>query len=844
MMKPVNFGIDLGTTNSLIAKYEGNKVLVYKNPVGQKETLASVVAFRPERTLIGDKAREYLTKDPINVFGNFKRKMGTDEKYYVVNIDDNVTPIQLSTLVLKELKNFIHTGEAPQACIITVPASFDTTQSNATLKAGLDAGFSDIFLLQEPIAASLAFFNETDTPRKDGYWLVYDFGGGTFDAALVHSTDQEMKVVDHEGNNFLGGADFDFAIIEKIIVPEIVRQTGIENFEQELRVKYGKYEKLFYELMYYAEEAKKELSYSPSVTIDFNAELNDKKYAFSIPITKEKAEEVFLPIINDTIKLVKNVMEQNRLTAQDINQIILVGGSTFVPQVREQLAMQTGISLNYSCDPTTSVAVGAAYYAANKYYEATDAEAVTPSHEIAGEALLAPVLNQVDLEIELSYNKSSRDKEEVLLLFCEGAYENKFFRIIRSDGGFDTGFVALKAKKTEFLSLIPSATNMFNLYVYDANHEELKNFSRQISIIHGQYTVGGQPLPHDISIEVDDLENQSTRLEAIFERNSMLPQKRTLYREISKTIKKGSKDAVIINIMEGDKNARPASNLTIGYIKIEGKDLSSDLVKGSDIEIQLHITDSRVLNTAVFLVMTQQEFKNVFSVTEKQINLERLRDQYTHLESELLKTAREFQQNDDDIWEIKATALLTDLQTVREKLFKLKDGDKSDEKYVIAEKVRRISQESDKLGGNERIASMLEEYFELKERVLEAINLADFEKEDMRKKYQKIELTEDSLIHSKNNSFIENKLNQLRELHWDARLNTTSFLISQYVMWRDMPKEMFKDYAAATSLIKMANASLEKEKYTEFRMQVFSLTHLMAFSNNSVNKDFKGTGIG
>src|SRR6476620_8779223 len=198
MMKPVNFGIDLGTTNSLIARHDGNKVVIYKNPVGQKETLASVVAFRPGRTLVGDKAREYLTKDPINVFGNFKRKMGTDEKYYVVNIDDNVTPVQLSALVLKELKNFIHTAETPEACVITIPASFDTMQSNATLKAGQEAGFKEIFLLQEPIAASLAFFNQSPADiKRDGYWLVYDLGGGTFDAALVHATDQELKIVDH-----------------------------------------------------------------------------------------------------------------------------------------------------------------------------------------------------------------------------------------------------------------------------------------------------------------------------------------------------------------------------------------------------------------------------------------------------------------------------------------------------------------------------------------------------------------------------------------------------------------------------------------------------------------------
>ena len=845
MMKPVNFGIDLGTTNSLIAKFEGNKVHVFKNPVGQKETLASVVAYRPDRILVGDKAREYLTKDPVNVFGNFKRKMGTDEKYYVVNIDDNVTPVQLSALVLKELKNFIHTGEVPEACVITIPASFDTMQSNATLKAGKEAGFTTIFLLQEPIAASLAFFNESAADiKKDGYWLIYDFGGGTFDAALVHATEQELKVVDHEGNNFLGGADFDFAIIEKIIVPEIVKTTGIENFEQELRVKYGKYEKLFYEIMYYAEEAKKELSYSTSVMIEFSADLNGKRYEFSIPITREKTDQVFLPIINETVSLLKKVMDNNRLTAKDINQIVLVGGSTYVPQVREQLALQTGIALNYSSDPTTSIAAGAAYYAANKYYESSGEEEKARAEEVGEEILSNVEFVTPELTIETSYNKSSRDKEEVLLLFCEGAYENKFFRVIRTDGGFDTGLIQLKAKKTEFLPLLPSVTNLFNLYVYDKDHHEIKSLAQQIHITQGKYTVDGQPLPHDITIEVDDLENKTTRLEVIFERNSLLPQKRTLYRSISKTIKKGSKDGVIINIMEGDKNARPSSNLTIGCIKITGKDLNTDLIKGSDIEIQLHINDSRVLSTSVFLVMTQQEFKNVFSVSEKQINLDRLREQYSQLENELSDTVRQFQYNENDIWEIKANALLEDLRSVHDKLFKLKDGDKSDEKYIIAHKIMSVSQESDKLGGNERISMLIEEYFEIKQSVLTTINSSDFAKEEMRKKFQKIEQSEETFIRSKNVSFIENKLRQLHDLHWEAYVNTTSFLISRYVMWRDMPKEAYKDYSAARSLIKMADASLEKEKYAEFRQQVFSLTHLMVFTDHSINKDFKGTGIG
>jgi molecular chaperone DnaK len=843
-MKAVNVGIDLGTTNSLIAKYEHNKVRVYKNPIGQKETLASVVAYRTDRILVGDKAREYLTKDAVNVFGGFKRKMGTDEKYYVVNIDENVTPVELSALVLKELKNFEQSAEPLEACVITVPASFDSMQSNATLKAGQEAGFKEVFLLQEPIAASLAFFNASEKAQADGYWLVYDFGGGTFDVALVKSSAEDLKVIDHEGNNFLGGMDLDFAIINKIIVPEIIKQTGIENFEEAFREKYGQYEMLYYQVMYYAEEAKKELSNAASTVIDFSATLDGKNYDFYFTITKEQVDEIFLPIINDTIKLIHTIIENNKLTAADIHEIILVGGSTFLPQVREQLSLQTGIPINFSIDPTNSIAVGAAYYAANKYYEPAVVEPVV-SNEAIGTNLLASIdFNPINIDIDISYNRSSRDTEEVLLISCSGEYENSFYRITRADGGFDTGFINLKAKKTEFLPLLPASTNMFTLQVYDEQKNAIKSLAKEINIAQGIYNIDGQPLPHDISIEIDDVENKTTKLDVVFERNSLLPQKRTLYREISKTITKGSKESVIINILEGDRNSRASSNLTIGCIEISGKDLQSDLIKGSDIEIQIQVNDSRVMNTTVYLVMTQQEFKNVFSVSEKQINISRLQEQFLQLENELTDTIRGFQYNEDKIWEIKCDLLLQDLLGMKTTLFKLKEKDKSDEKYIIAEKMTRISQEADKLGGNERIALLLEDYLHYKETVLEAINMADFIKDELRKDYQKLEASEASTLKSKSVSVIENKLKQLDDLYWRALSNTNSFLIERFIEYKGYDPSYFKDYSAAKSIFKMADAVLEQEKYPEFRRHIFSLSSLLVRANHNHNINFKGTGIG
>ena len=214
----INFGIDLGTTNSLVAKFNKGSVEVFKNPNGFRETLPSFVGFRNDRILVGEQAKAYAEKDPKSVASRFKRKMGTTEAIKIKALGQAKTPVELSGFVLKELKTFIHTGEVPEAVVLTVPASFDQVQSNATKEAGHQAGFKQVVLLQEPIAASLAYANkERNVDLKNSQWIVYDLGGGTFDVALVRIVEGELKVVDHEGDNYLGGADFDELVVEKII---------------------------------------------------------------------------------------------------------------------------------------------------------------------------------------------------------------------------------------------------------------------------------------------------------------------------------------------------------------------------------------------------------------------------------------------------------------------------------------------------------------------------------------------------------------------------------------------------------------------------------------------------
>jgi molecular chaperone DnaK len=843
-MKQVNIGIDLGTTNSLIAKYEQGEVIVYKNPVGFKETLPSVVAFRPDRVLIGDKAREYLSKDAANVFSSFKRKMGTDEKYYIVNKDENITPVELSSMVLKELKGFVRDNNT-EATVITIPASFNTMQSNATLKAGEEAGFKKVYLLQEPIAAALAYFNNKNSNKElYGKWIVYDLGGGTFDVALIDVKEDGMKVIDNEGNNFLGGVDLDAIIVEQLLVPALETMLGKSNFIEALTEKHGPYEKLYHQLMYFAEEAKKELSINEQTEIDTTLIIDDKPINFVCQINREQIHQLFLPKVNETIHFISKLLSNNNLIATDIKQIILVGGSTFNIVVREELSKQTGIAINTSIDPTTAIVVGAAYYASNKYYEST-AATVGFAEDALNQAFENEEAADLPFSLTLSYNNTSRDTEEVLIIAANGIVTDYSYRIVRQDGGFDTGTVPLKNKKTEFLNLLPNHANTFSFKIYNHLNAEVKSLSQDLIITQGKFAIDGQPLPNDICIEIDDLENKVTKLEVIFERNSLLPQKRTLYRTISKTISKGSADSIVINIMEGNRNARPSSNIPIGIIEINGKDLKLDLIKGSDIEILLHIDESRILSTEVFLVMTKQEFKNVFKIAERVVSINRLKDQVNQLEIDLKENLYEYQYNENYTLITLTENLLEQVKECKQKLLKLKDKDNSDTKYVLAEKIWHISQESDKMGGQERIAELIERYLNYKDYVAILVEHADINKDKVKEKFMRVLQGESSITSSKNASVIENGIRRLDEVSYLANSNTFTWLVDVLNYYKSLPDNEYVSPQHAKQLLAQCDKHIETQDALNLKQTLIKLNQISKQQkSNFESDDFIGTGIG
>ena len=342
-------GIDLGTTNSCVAVMEGGEPVVIPNPEGNRTT-PSVVAFSKNgERLVGQIAKRQAVTNPDKTVISIKRKMGTAEK---VNIDgDEFTPQEISAMILQKLKADAESylGQKVTQAVITVPAYFSDSQRQATKDAGKIAGLEVLRIINEPTAAALAY--GVDKEDKDQKIMVYDLGGGTFDVSILDIGDGVFEVLATSGNNKLGGDDFDEAII-KYLVSEFKKESGIDLSADKSAMQ---------RLKEAAEKAKIELSGMQQTNINLpfiTADSTGPKH-LDITLTRPKFEELIGDLVRSTTGPVNQALKDAGLTSNDIDQVLLVGGSTRVPLVQETVKQITGKEPNKGINPDECVAIGA-----------------------------------------------------------------------------------------------------------------------------------------------------------------------------------------------------------------------------------------------------------------------------------------------------------------------------------------------------------------------------------------------------------------------------------------------------------------------------------------------------
>ena len=340
-------GIDLGTTNSCVAVMEGKEAKVIPNPEGNRTT-PSVVAFKDGERIIGDAAKRQAVTNK-NTISSIKRLMGTNQK--VEAEGKQYTPQEISAMILQYLKAYAedYLGEKVTQVVITVPAYFNDAQRQATKDAGKIAGLDVERIINEPTAAALAYgIDKTDKEQKV---LIYDLGGGTFDVSILDLADGTFEVLSTNGDTHLGGDDFDNVLVDWMA----------DSFKKENAIDLRQDPMAMQRLKEAAEKAKKDLSgvMQTQISLPFISAGPAGPLHLDMSLTRAKFDEMTKSLVDRTLEPIRNALRDANMTARDIDQVLLVGGSTRIPAVQDAVQRELGKQPNHSVNPDEAVAMGA-----------------------------------------------------------------------------------------------------------------------------------------------------------------------------------------------------------------------------------------------------------------------------------------------------------------------------------------------------------------------------------------------------------------------------------------------------------------------------------------------------
>lgn len=674
----IDYGIDLGTTNSAISRMENGEAVIKKTDT-LKDTMPSCIFFNKKQAVqAGDSAYNSLKRDKLNAmkdwsdntnaFIEFKRTMGTDKTYFSQNLNRSLSSEELSAEVLKALKSFIK-DENVNAAIITVPAAFKNNQIDATRRAAKMAGFNHVEVLQEPVAAALAYGVDTKD-RQDGFWLVFDFGGGTFDAALLKSEDGIMKVTDTEGDNYLGGKNLDLAIVDEIIMPYLMENYALDSMLEDDECR----QILRNAMKFYAEEAKIQLSFNQTHNIlsdlgDIPAEDdNGEELELDITVTQSDIERALSPVFQRAIDICKVLLKRNNLNGSQLTSLILVGGPTYSPVLRKMLEQQI-CKPDTSVEPMTVVSKGAALYAST----------VDLNEEIKEQTR-----DRSKIQLTLGYESTSVESEEFVMIKVlkektEGSLpETLFAEITRGDKAWSSGKVEInELGEVIEVQLLEGKNNNFLITLYDQNGNLMDCEPNHFNILQG---VGGvssmQVLPYNYGIEIHQRSSGRDVFSQIqgLERNKSLPV--TGIRNGLKTqqqIRPGVvTDFIKIPLYQGEHNAdgtRAIYNEHVYDVIISGNDLPALLPENSDVDLTIQIDKSQKISISAYFpyldytaeIAVPEIRQNIETVwLEEQFrqaenSLEELKEQQVHqgkvnqLEKRIIDLQSQFENNSNDV---------------------------------------------------------------------------------------------------------------------------------------------------------------------------------------------------
>ena len=575
----IDFGIDLGTSNSEIACMDNGDLVVVKNMVTSNEVTPSVVKVDARGTvIIGQNAYNELEYDPDNVVSEFKRWMGNPghDGFLFKKSRRRMTAAELSSEVLKGLKASAASrfgGEEIQAAVITVPAMFLIPACEDTKSAARLAGIEVCPLLQEPVAAAIAYGCKAEDVR--GNLLVFDLGGGTFDTTVIAAREGRLVVVGHDGDDKLGGKDYDWALVDLII--------------QRLRTEYGDLRlrrdgstpRAMAKLKYLAEDAKKSLSVLEQVAVEIKR-LEDGfgEIDTVVQITRQDLEKTTAQLTERCLNVCRRLLRQAKLSRADLEAVLLVGGQTKTPYIRDAAKAEFGRA-DAHLDPMTVVASGAALFAASQRMPARSSKST----------LRAPI------EIKLAYRPASTDLDADVGVSIEPCPAGATMTVVRTDGGWSSGTIPVPSSGKVFTTVILRAkkSNSFEIQLREGSGAPLRAEGGNFTITHG-LAIAQSTTSRAFGVA---LANNETYI--VIPKGSPLPARGTQkFQSAHEVVAGNSASALRIYVLEGEDN-RSDRNYGIGLIELRGDELRRSLPAGEAVEIIYRLDESKNLSVeAVF----------------------------------------------------------------------------------------------------------------------------------------------------------------------------------------------------------------------------------------------------
>jgi molecular chaperone DnaK len=587
--KPVWAGFDLGTSNSAAAVFDSEAVTVIRNAQGGAVTPSVVRIDKQGRVTVGARARRMLEDDPANTATEFKRLMGTGKAIEFPAAGLSKKPEELSAEILRALRQDVadQLGVEIARAVVSVPALFELPQSAATSEAARLAGFERVELLQEPIASALAAGWRPDDEGADDAartWLVYDLGGGTFDASLLETRDGLLRVVGHDGDNFLGGRDFDWAITEVLAArlgAGLAR--GNPAHAPALRA-----------LRLAAEDAKIELSRQAKaqVTLPRPLDVDGREVDVDLELTRDEVEAACASLVDRSLDVCARLLAAHGLEPAQLARIVLVGGPTVMPMVRARVASRLGAAIAEGLDPMTLVAQGAAIYAATAGLDGRAARA--GAIEGARRVWLQYPAVSSDLTPHVVGRFVGSDPPAVLTVArADGAWRGVDVPIA-PDGGFVTT-VSLVARKASTFAIDARTAAGASVPVDPAT----------FTIVQG-LTIGDPPLPRAIGVAL-----ANDGVQVYFERGAPLPARRTFTHKTVETVARGAAESVLrIPIVQGELAQAHLCRL-VGTLDIPGDAIRDTVPVGSAVEVTIELDRGGRLAARALVPAIDQVFERV-----------------------------------------------------------------------------------------------------------------------------------------------------------------------------------------------------------------------------------------